>query len=329
MSLQLITRRKSETWPSWDSVFEWEDVFVSGLNISFHDISKEEMFIDRVIGKIGLNPFSILSGKTYFLLFEMAARIKNSIYNRKNVIPCIIDFHLQKTDLDNFYKAYLHCPFLLITSFEAYSFLKENNFPKRIYHYPFSISDKYKITEQSLFEKKYDLVMFGRQNPKLEEFTKMYSEKHPEFMYVYRKLENNSFNYYTSTQQYVGDINKREEYLRLISQSRVALYHTPGIDGGEERTKGFNQVTLRFFEAIACGCHIIARYKENPDTGFYELNKFSPSINTYEAFENAMNNALSKSVDMKMYADYLEKHYTSKRVELLKEILGKENISIN
>ena len=324
MKFQVKTKRNRENWPSFDLLYEWEDIFVSNLNISSCDNTKVEEFLNKIIGKIGINPLIYFSNnKNLYLLFEMTSRLRNSIHNRKNVIPFIVDFYIPKSEIRSFYKAYLHCPFLLISSFEAYCFLKENNFPKQIYHLPLSISDKYKVTRQSRFDKNYDLVMFGRQNSVLTEFVKEYSEKHPDFIYVYRKLENGIFNYYTSTQQYLGNIDNREGYLNLIQQSKIAFYSTPGIDGGEKRTKGFNQVTPRFLESIACGCHIIARYKENPDTEFYELEKFSTSINTYEEFEKAMDKALSTPVNMEMYADYLEKHYTSKRVELLKEILEK------
>lgn len=330
MKFQIKTKRKKENWPSFDLIYEWEDIFASNLNISYCDNTKVEEFFNKVIGIIGINPLNYFSNnKNLFLLFEMFSRLRNSIHNRKNVIPYIIDFYVSKSEIRNFYKAYSHCPFLLISSFEAYCFLKENNFPKQIYHLPLSLSDKYKVKKQSQFDKSYDCVMFGRQNLVLVEFVKKYSEKHPDFVYVYRNLENGIFNYYTSTQQYLGDINSREGYLNLIQQSKVALYSTPGIDGDEKRVKGFNQVTPRFLESIACGCHIIARYKENPDTEFYELEKFSTNINTYEEFEKVMDKALSSRVNMEMYADYLEKHYTSKRVVLLKEILEKENVRID
>ena len=84
------------------------------------------------------------------------------------------------------------------------------------------------------------------------------------------------------------ELASRDGYLDSMKKSRIALYATPGIDGGEKRTNGFSQVTPRFLEMVASGCNIIARYKTNADTDYYELEKFCQSINTYEEFEKEM-----------------------------------------
>lgn len=68
---------------------------------------------------------------------------------------------------------------------------------------------------------------------------------------------------------------------------------------------------------------MIARYKENPDTEYYELNRFSPSVASYGQFEEAMDNALATEPGLAMYASYLENHYTSRRAQELKSILEK------
>ena len=83
-------------------------------------------------------------------------------------------------------------------------------------------------------------------------------------------------------------------------------------------------MTPHFFEIIACGCHVLAHYpvgKDGVDARYYEFNKFSPSIESYEEFESAMDRALNTEVDMGMYATYLKKHYTSTRVAELRELL--------
>jgi hypothetical protein len=45
------------------------------------------------------------------------------------------------------------------------------------------------------------------------------------------------------------------------------------------------------------------------------------SIDTYDQFEEAMDNGRNNSVNMEKYSDYLSNHYTSKRVEQLKNYL--------
>jgi hypothetical protein len=109
--------------------------------------------------------------------------------------------------------------------------------------------------------------------------------------------------------------------MNLMSQSKVGLYATPGIDGDEIRTNGFSQITPRFLEYVSCGCHIIARYNENSDAKFYEIETFSPSIQTYEQFESNLDYALKNEINKTKYSNYLHKHYTSNRAELLKSII--------
>jgi hypothetical protein len=331
MKLKIKTKRKYQHWQSWDLVYEWEDTFQEEQNLSLYYASRYERYIDKLlkITKCYNSYLSVFSEKnTYNFMWEMIGKTYAHWNNRPDVIPCIIDFFLNKDQLDDFLLAYKRNPLILISSKEAFAFLKNNNFPKPIYHFPLSISDKYRINLDFPNEKKYDLVLMGRQNLVLTEYLNIYKAKKQDFIYVYRKQEGNKFLYYTSDGKFLGNISTREEYLNLMRKSKIGFYSTPGIDGGEERTQGFNQVTPRFLELIACGCHIIARYKENPDTDFYELNQFSPHIDSFESFERAMDIARTTSPDLLRYANYLEKHYTSTRVALLKEILNKNNLWI-
>lgn len=84
-------------------------------------------------------------------------------------------------------------------------------------------------------------------------------------------------------------------------------------------------MTPHFLEIIACSNHVLLHYptdERGVDANFYEFEKFSPSIETYEEFEKAMNKALCTDVDKDMYANYLKKHYTSTRVKELVELLN-------
>ncbi|MCD7973942.1 MAG: glycosyltransferase family 1 protein [Candidatus Azobacteroides sp.] len=313
------TCRAFQSWPSWDLVYEWEDVLSKEMNVPLHDRNQKlEKYADKFLKITNMDVnFPFLGVNGYELFWEMTAKTSKSINNHSGLIPCIIDFHLDKNQLNKFHSAYKRNPMLLISSREAFEFLKENNFSKTIYHFPLSISDKYKLSIDDPLEKEYDLVLMGRLNPVLESFLKTYVKEYPDFVYVYRKeVVNNKFIYCTSDGRTIGDISTREDYINLMKKSRIGFYSTPGIDGGEERTKGFNQVTPRFLELLVCGCHILARYKNNPDTDFYELNKFCPSIETYEAFEERMNWARKNTVNKEQYINYLENHYTSDRVKL-------------
>ena len=152
-------------------------------------------------------------------------------------------------------------------------------------------------------------------------------KKHPNVSYVKRgaSLENDrekTKDYYVNGKECIGAIATREEFINLQSQGRVTLYGTQGYLEGF--TKGFYHMTPHFLEIIASCSHVIARYplgKDGVDPQFYEFDKFSPSIETYEQFEIAMDKAITTDVDVKMYSEYLSKHYTSVRAKQLKELL--------
>ena len=176
---------------------------------------------------------------------------------------------------------------------------------------PLTLPDKYRLNPDVPIEKTYDLVLVGRQNPVLLDWLRKYEKSHS-ITYVYRgEISAGEFPYYTNRGEYVGNINTREDYFSLLRKSKVAFYTTPGMDGGDKRTNGFSQVTPRFLEELSCGCNVIARYKENSDTDFFELDKMITNVNSYNEFAMAMQQALVTTPDLRKYAEYLDKHYTS------------------
>lgn len=324
MELKYIgTCRKFEHWPSWDLVYEWEDILSKELKI---DLYYKKSWYNKKQRRIPLLNLFLRHWSNTFC-FEMSACIHGPhLDNMKTVVPCIIDFFLTKESMPLFIKKYKNNKIVLLSSKESYDYvedyIKQNDIRNfNIGHLALSISDKYAINDATIFEKKYDLVLMGRQNPVLEGFLKQYIKEHPDLYYVYRELKDGKFNYYTNRGESLGDINTREKYMKLMRSARCGLYSTPGIDGGEKRTNGFSQVTPRFLELIACGCHVIARYKPNSDTDYYELERFSKSVDSYEQFEHMLDEARSSDVDMQAYSSYLSKHYTSVRANQLKEII--------
>lgn len=317
---RIFTERGWQKAPFYDIVYEWEDQLSSSLHADFFYAMKREKRENRWLRRLPLFGRLAYSNKN-ILVFDMDPLL-STIRNRQNVVPCIVDFFIKDQNLlKSFYEAYSKSKLVLASSKEVFEFLQHNGCPLNIVHWPLSISDIYKISKDTIFKKKYDLVLMGRQNPVLQQFVDRYASLHPEFTYVYRKQESGSFVYYSNRDEKVGEINTRVDYINLMRQAKTGLYATPGMDGGECRTNGFNQVTPRFLEYIACGCHVIARYESNSDTDYYELNQFSNSIESYEEFEAAMNYARTHEVDMCKYSEYLSKHYTSVRAKQLQEIL--------
>lgn len=337
MKLELLyTDRNFETWPTWSLIYEWEDTITEVLNLKLADskvASVTTFYLDKALRFTSRKIFSdnrllifadrFIHKKTG-LYFELLPRSSFYFTGSKNTVPIIIDFW-KTIDLPLFYNAYKNCKIVLIANLQAYNYLKELNCPLNIYHFPQSIADKYQIKPTQPFTKLYDVIVPGRVDSVLWNFLKEFQKKFPEIEYLYREEINGEFYYVSnkSGRRYRGQ--ERNEYMELLQASKVALYSTVGIDGDSERTGGFSPVTPRFLEMISAGCHVIARYPKNAETDFFEMNRFCISCDNYELFEKELSKALGHKPDLNFYGDYLQKHYTSERAKLLKEIVVNMN----
>jgi glycosyltransferase involved in cell wall biosynthesis len=314
---QIITRRSFDHRFFYDLVYEWEDVLKKEFNCkySFDKNMRNAWWAYHIYGFQNL----ITTTKNSFV-FEMVPE-NAAGHNKKNIVPLIIDFYLKEEQLPCFYKKYCNNKIVFISNKEVLSYLKLNDCPLNIAHLGLSISDKYAINSFTRFEKKYDVALIGRQNVVLKKWIEKYADTHPSFVYVFGVRNSNQLNHYTNKGEFIGNVEKRADFIQLMKACRIGIYATPGTDGGEARTHGFNQVTPRFLEYIACGCHVIARYPKNDDTDYYELPSMAPNINSYEEFESAVDKARTSEVDMDKYARYLQKHYTSVRAKELQSII--------
>lgn len=318
----------------FDIVYEWEDILAERLDIKIITRSKMEFGFDEKCRKLYRHIhiplyrlFNLFDGKrgNTVIMFDVSTKRQDGIYNNKKYIPCLVDYFLDESSYSLFLKAYSHNRMVLVSSREVYEYLVAKKCPLKIYHFPLSLPDDFQLLDG--IEKKYDLVMFARQNPLLVEYIDRYEKDHPEFILVRRKYENGHYIYYmSSTGEVISIGDTREDYISLVRSSRIAVYTTPGMDGTRLDANGWNQVTPHFLEEVAGMCHIIARYPKNADTEWYEMDKICKCVESYEEFEHMVNRYREEAVDVKKYKEYLKKHYTSKRVEMLKEILHENGI---
>ena len=158
---RILTVRNIQDWPSWDLVYEWEDVLSKEMEIPL--LLENTKFTNRYIRKIsGIYALRRIGCKIF--AFEMGPEIRPGFRNARNYksyYPCIIDFFLTKDDIAAFEKQYNNNRVVFISSKEAYDFLKEENCRLNICHLPLSLSDKYRISPKTHFEKKYDIVLGG------------------------------------------------------------------------------------------------------------------------------------------------------------------------
>lgn len=314
----IISNRNIDPHHANDLVYEWEDELCRYFKVKlFYNHALKNERYSKYIPFI-LNWFQ--TNKPAFT-YEMCTYRHNG-NNKGNIVPCIVDFYLHKPwQIRLWYWQYWRNPVICVSSREVYAFLREQMGLKKIYHLPLSLSDKYRITEDAKFEKRYDILIAGRQNAILKEWLTQYMANHPDTTYLRRDIKNGQPFYINQNGDVVIEGDSRDIYMQLMRQTRAGIYAPPGVDGGR-KTNGFHQVTPRFLEIIASGCHPLMRYPMNADTDYFQLSLFGPHLESYEQFEAAFDAARKESVDMKKYADYMSLHYTSVVAKQLEQILS-------
>ena len=297
---RIITNRRIDPHHANDLVYEWEEDLCRyfGAEFFFNRKIKNERYSKYL-------PFvlTLLQTDEPAFTYEMCTYRHNG-NNKRNVVPCLIDFFLRKPlQVKLWYAQYRRNPAVCVSSREVYEYLTQVIGLKKIQHLPLSISDRYRITPETRYDKCYDLFLAGRQSPVLKAWLERYLSEHPD-----------------STCAVVTPADSREVYMRKLQQSRACMYSTPGMDDAR-RTNGFSQVTPRFLEIIAAGSHPLLRYPDNADTRYYGLKDFCPCLETYEQFSKALDRARREPVDMCRYSSYLQAHYTSQVAKQLEQIV--------
>lgn len=326
--LQVYSQRKTSHWPSFKIVYEWEDIIARQMNLEIVSDSALWKKYYRRYEKNGITELyhRLLPHKSLRLDFLMEAKPLPSCRYNKNSIVVIIDFWLTEKDLPLFYKYYRHIPLLLLTNLEAYEFLRAHDCPIPIAHWPLSYPDQYVLNEDILDEKVYDFCLFGRPNPLFVHFQEEYARRHPNFNYIITTGTEKDREYRTANGTLICKDAGRTSYYDMIRHTRVSCYSTPGVDSAKNMGDSYNQVTPRLFEMLCNGCKVIGHYPNAADTNWYQLQDVVPNVNTYEEFEMVLDRMLATPFETKEVNKFMEKHYTSTRVPMLKAILEKHNI---
>ena len=313
--------------PSYDIVFDWEDIIEKELGLSLVYYKKWEMRFLKLVKILHLHHLYFQTKKKsskLTLFFDMVASSKPNCLFDQNTIPIIIDFWLKKEELQSFYNTYKNCPLILITSKEVYEFLISNRCPLPIEHWPLSLPDVVNVKYE---EKNYDFCFIGRKDPFFVECLTRYSKKYPDFEYVVNNDDINHRTYHTNKGKFIAKDLGRSTYIDIIRKSKICTYTTPGYDKSKKQSDVFNQVTPRVLEMLSGGCYILGHYPENPDTKYYSLASMVPNVTNYEDFEYYMNIYRKASPrNIEKCKQYLRKHLTSARIPLLLNILQKHNI---
>ena len=315
---RILSRRRVKHRLSWHIVFEWEDEIARALDLPVRAPRRPGWWMRSLARRVGAR--CPRTPQAPMLEFVMIATDTNRGRYGHRSVPWIIDYFLPDESVTSFLEATSACPYVLISSREAYEhIIKNGGDAARYLHLPLSLPDRYRLDPSVKMDKDIDLALVGRQTSVLLEYARRYVASRPGLRVVVKGEKRNGHSWvYDLDGKPVADIDSREDYLALMRRCRLFLYSTPGMDDGKP-TEGFSQVTPRFLEALACGCRPLMRYPDNPDTRHYELASLAPSIETYEQFEAEADRALSSPVDLKAIASYLEPRYTSSVVKTLLE----------
>lgn len=334
----IISCRAHESWLSYDLVFEWEDIMAEQLAIPIIDIRpankpallrrfQHHRYVRRLRKLFRHSLFGAIYNKlssqsAHSLIFDLYTQSDPFRAAEHKLLPVLVDFW-KNVDLNRFYAAYRACDLVLVSSLEAYNYLLQQGCPLNIVHFPLSLPDTYRLSTNVLYPKRYDIILAGRTNDVLLSYLDRYTVQHPHVEILRRVSLNDEFYYVSNLRGLVGKVHTRDEYTRLLRASKIAFYSTPGIDGGEARTGGFNPVTPRFLEMLSAQCLLLGRYPDNEETRFYDVASVCPNVTSYEQFEQIINEYLLVSVlPLKSYETILEQHYTSRRVQQLQTILA-------
>ena len=339
----VLSSRAFEHNPSYQLIFEWEEDLSYDLSVPLLDAKPlyRKILINRatkkLVNSLGANAlarlnkvveqFRVRHQSGLNLVFELYVATEPNFTTSAHTVPILVDFW-KHTDLASFYRTYRDCKLVLVSSLEALAFLKENNCPLPVEHLGLSLSDRYRLEPNIRYSKQYDILLAGRlnirTNQRLRDYLELFVKKYPATEYLYQEEIKGEFYYVSNQRGTIGKFQTREDYMRLLRASKISFYSTPGLDGGEKRTGGFNPVTPRYLELLSAQCLLLGRYPDNEETRFYELARVCPNTQSYEEFEITMSDYLSQQQpSFDTHRDILAKHYTSCRAQQLAQLMAR------
>lgn len=317
--LKILSQRAYQHWPSYDVVYEWEDAFLKyGFKM---DILEEKAIFKlgkmRYIGKFAKKVYKYIFKPGISTLKSCGLRFiwimdasEYKYYCSMKAVPIFLDF--QETLVEEIHHATEKLPYYWVTCLDIYNKLLDCG-SKNVQYMPLSISDIY--VKDFIPQKCHDVIQFGRKNSVLHKYMLEYCEKHPNIEYIYQ-TEDGSLTYYSTVNGNIGKLDKRDNYMRLMSECKVSLVSSPGKDN----SRSFGQVdfiTPRFYESAINYCYMIGRYTNNEEARKIGIPFICPSIETFEEFEKLLTEYLSmKNFSKKnVYDEFIRNNVTSKRVK--------------
>ncbi|WP_083322575.1 hypothetical protein [Hymenobacter lapidarius] len=343
----ILSTRAYELSPPFHLIYEWEDDLAAALGVPVADAKMplrkalinrytkpvynklSRGLLDQLNNRLEHGRPAVQAADAYSLAYELYPAREPNFTTAAKTIPLLIDLWKPATPAgaQDFGRTYHRCPLVLISSLEALQYMQEHNCPLNLAHLALSLSDRYRLLPETHYEKKYDILLAGRLNIRtnqvLRDYLDEYVRQHPTTEYLYQEEIDGEYYYASNQTGLVGKFQSREDYIGLLRASKISFYSTPGIDGGEIRTGGFNPVTPRYLELLAAQCLLLGKYPDNAETRYYELPKVCPNVSSYEEFARTLSGYLHEPApSFDTHRAILNKHYTSVRAKELLEILA-------
>jgi hypothetical protein len=325
--IEVLSARGWNEYKPLQVVYEWEDIIAEccGIRVDADSMVKMNQLFDstfnfqaqRVIRNTFLhrfidNSFNYLHRTrpgTHFLNFVLYPHpIRNFYSYSANVIPILLDCFADS--IDKVPEYFRLNKIVFVTNIEVFDYLARTSIGGKLRYIPLSISDRY--FSAHVPKKEIDLLQVGRQNPILHQWAIEFTMRHPEFEYVYGGFNGKIAEYLSTRRGSLGLVDSREDFMKLMASARISLVSSPGIDGGEKRTGGFNPVTPRFYESLAAQCFMVGRYNDTPDFVHNQVSEVCARPENFASFEKLVLEMLQRPFEInETSSQFLKRHLTS------------------
>ena len=324
--MRVYSERGYITWPSWDVLFEWEDMFAKKWGVTVENLTNS--FTDKVARRIKRYIKKYFPKKVW--KYKITDRDKMGVLiimdaegyymlPTKNIIPIYLDF--ARNMIDEIIEATREIPAFFVASKDIYNEMKSKGC-ENVYFIHQCVSDQYYTMD--IPAKDIDVIQIGRKNPVLHKFMLDYCKEHPQVEYIYQG-EDASLSYVSTTRGNVGKLPGRAEFVDMIRRAKVSIVSTPKCDNSRNVFGGADLVTARFYESAVLWCNLIGRYTDNEETRELELEKICPNIKDYDEFKAVMDEYLAgKEPDKELYREFIDKHLASTRAGYIRKCVEKQ-----
>jgi hypothetical protein len=338
VDVKILSARKWNNYFPLQVVYEWESVISNELQLPIDDEVMMKMMMQgnnsfyknfqKIIRNTYMSDFLDSSfnylkrnypGSHFLSFFLYPLPTKNHYMYSNNIIPILLDCFSDV--IDNVPIYFKKSKLLFVTNYEVYERLMNTSLKGRLVYLPLSVSDKY--FNMAFPTKDIDVLQMGRQNEVLHSWMLKITATHPEVEYVYSKLKDGELHYYSTQKDWMGPVETRTDFMSFLSRAKISLLSSPGIDGGEVRTGGFNPVTPRFFESAVNYCYMAGRYPiTGADFKYCNVAKVCQHYDNFDQFSDYILTMLKTPFDqVEKYNFFIKQHLTSVRAGVIKQAL--------